>query len=84
MTTWTEEISKEMKVRGEWWTDVESAVGVDHFNVSFNDGPGTINGKAFTVWTKNRVYFPTVDQDGAEGCESVSRNPDGFATWHIG
>lgn len=49
----------------------------------FNEGLGGIRGRRFTVWTKDRVYFPIV-YDGAESCRSVSRNPDGLPTEHIG
>jgi hypothetical protein len=40
-------------------------------------------GTEFTMWTKARVYFPVM-YDGSEWCSSVSRNPDGIPTDHIG
>ena len=40
-------------------------------------------GKPFTIWTANTVYFPVV-YDGAEWVGSVSRNPDGKPTDHQG
>ena len=49
----------------------------------FDGGFGCSEGEPFTLWTTNRVYFPVV-YDGAEWCASVSRNPDGKPTYHIG
>jgi hypothetical protein len=83
MTTWREMISEEMLDEGETWADVESIVGSEYFDLSFDDGYGRTGGKPFTVWTAKRVYFP-VTSDGAEWVASVSRNPDAIATKHIG
>lgn len=83
MITWREMISEEIEKYGETWADVESAVGSEHFDLSFDDGWGVTEGKPFTIWTAKRVYFPA-SYDGAEWVASVSRNPDGIATEHIG
>ena len=83
METWRELISEEMQDCGETWEDVESTVGSEYFDLSFDDGFGSEEGHPFTLWTAKRVYFP-VCHDGAEWCSSVSRIPDGIATEHIG
>ena len=49
----------------------------------FDDDSKKIEGESFTIWTKSRVYFP-VQYNGCEWVESVSRNPDGKPTHHIG
>jgi hypothetical protein len=49
----------------------------------FDDGYGYIEGIPFTIWTKERVYFPVV-YDGSEWVGSVSRNPDKKPTKHQG
>ena len=49
----------------------------------FGNGFGAHEGIPFTMWTKKRVYFP-VEYDGAEWVSSVSRNPDGEPTGHVG
>jgi hypothetical protein len=49
----------------------------------FDDGYGGTEGPYFTMWTKDRVYFPSC-YDGAEWISSVPRNPAGESTEHIG
>ena len=84
MTTWRKAIVAEMNQHNESWDDIISSTFKDHEDdVEFSDGYGGVNGCEFTVWTNNRVYWPAT-YDGAEWCASVSRNPDGLATNHIG
>lgn len=83
MTTWHELISDEMRDYGDDWAAVESAVGAEHFDLSFDEDYGGRRGQPFTVWTERRIYFPAI-YDGAEWVASISRNPDGIATEHIG
>ena len=95
MATWRELITFEMSRYGESWDDVEAAV-IDNigqwsprdcivadFDHDFDDGYGSENGAAFTVWTANHVYFPAC-YDGSEWCGSVSRNPCDTPNKHIG
>ena len=84
MATWRELISTEMERSGETWGDVESCTLSDaDLDVEFDENYGVNEGKAFTLWTKNRVYFPALF-DGSEWAESVARHPDGKPTSHIG
>jgi hypothetical protein len=84
MTTWRKEILNEMESHKETWDDVVSnTLTEQELDVEFNNGYGGTNGIPFTLWTKNRVYFP-VQYDGSEWVSSVSRNPDGRATEHVG
>ena len=81
---WRELISYEMKQYGETFSDVVSITLTDEdLNERFYDGFGSSNGKPFTAWTKDRVYFPVV-YDGAEWVGSVPRNPNGEKTKHHG
>ncbi len=83
-TNWRKEIAEEMRLQGETWADVEvCAITEEQLDAQFYHGYGSAAGAPFTVWTKNRVYFPAV-YDGAEWAESVARNPDGKATDHVG
>lgn len=83
-TTWKEQIKGEMKFYGESLSDiVSSTISEDEMNREFNNSYGIVKGIPFTVWTANRVYFPA-DYDGSEWCASVSRNPDGKPTAHVG
>jgi hypothetical protein len=73
-----------MQLHSETFDDVVSCtLTAEELCVKFDSGYGMSEGKPFTIWTANRVYFPAV-YDGAEWAESVSRNPDGKPTSHIG
>ena len=83
-TTWKEEIAIEMADHGETWLDVESCTLTEsQLGAVFDCERHFKEGAPFTVWTKNRVYFP-LEYDGAEHARSVSRHPDGIPTEHIG
>ena len=83
MVNWRKEITRAMLVSGESWDDVVfSTLTEEQLDKVFDDSFGAAEGEPFTVWTKDRVYFPK-EYDGAESCESVSRNPDGKPTDHI-
>lgn len=83
-TTWRKELEEILSRCNETWDDiVASTLTLDQLDTEFDDGFGSSNGCPFTVWTTNRVYFPAV-YDGSEWIASVSRNPDGNPTNHIG
>lgn len=83
-TTWRKQILHEMEERRESWGTVESCTLSDEeLDVEFDAGYGGANGKPFTLWTDDRVYFPAV-YDGAEWVASVPRNPNEEATAHVG
>jgi hypothetical protein len=82
--TWRKILIIEMEARGETFADVESSTLTDEqYDKEFDAGYGSIEGVPFTVWTKRHVYFP-VCYDGSEWVGSVSRNPDGKPTRHLG
>ena len=84
MTTWKDQILEEMRFVGETFDDVVSCTLTDEELLKeFDGGFGGSQGLAFTLWTADRVYFPAV-YDGAEWVSSVSRNPDGKPTRHVG
>ena len=84
MTNWKELIQEEMDNHNETFEDVvECTLSDERLMLSFDCGYGGSEGEPFTLWTTNRVYFPLV-YDGAEWVGSVSRNPDGKATRHLG
>ncbi len=81
---WKELIQYEMNFYNETFDDVvECTLTEEELMVYFDCGYGGTEGKPFTLWTTNRVYFPG-NYDGAEWVSSVSRNPDGKPTHHIG
>jgi hypothetical protein len=84
LTNWRKLITKELEKQGETWESVVfSTLSPTELVEAFDCGIGGENGRAFTVWTKKRVYFP-VCYDGSEWCASVSRKIDRKPTDHIG
>ncbi len=82
VTNWKNLLLEELKRRGESFEDIVSNTMTDEdMEREFYSGYGDVNGCAFTVWTKNTVYFP-LEYDGAEFVGSVSRKPDGKPTKH--
>jgi len=83
-TNWKELIQNEMSNHNETFEDViSSTLTEEELLKEFYGGYGCSEGEPFTLWTHKRTYFPGV-YDGAEWCASVSRNPDGKPTYHIG
>lgn len=83
-TTWRTEIDAEMVKHGETLNAMIAVAPADlDFDKEFYAGFGGAEGKPFTLWTANRVYFPVV-YDGAEWVGSVPRNPCDEASDHHG
>ena len=88
--SWTDVVA-EVVAKQERWLEDEDCYPTDpemhhpppSLGRKFDDGYGGPEGCWFTVWTTNRVYFPTV-YDGAESVRSVPRNPCEEATPHVG
>lgn len=79
MTSWREEIKNaagDDKIIACTLTDEE-------MDVEFDGGYGGSEGKPFTAWSENYVYFPVV-YDGSEWVGSAPRNPCDEATGHHG
>lgn len=82
--TWRELIEQEMKQHGESFDDVVGSTLSDNgLDEPFTPGSSIVEGVSFTLWTEDRVYFPT-RYDGSEGVGSVPRDPNDEATSHIG
>lgn len=82
--SWFELLSKALKENEEIWEDVVShTLSQAELHQKFDTGFGGSRGNPFTLWTRNRVYFPAV-YDGLEWVESVSRLPDGVPKNHVG
>ena len=83
MTTWRKEIEHALEMNNEAFDDVVDMIFAGDIDEVFDSGYGCSQGCNFTVWTKDRVYFPVV-HDGAEWVGSVPRNPCDEATRHKG
>ena len=83
LTTWRKLISEEMKERGDCWDNVVMTMPRAGFlDIEFDDGFGGHEGVPFTLWTKDRVYFP-MEYDGADLVRSAPRNPCDEAMDHV-
>lgn len=85
MTTWQILITEALAQNKESWNDVESMSPKDGkwLDYLFDDDFGSIEGVPFTIYTKNKIYFPAC-YDGSEWVESISRNPNNIPAQHIG
>ena len=84
LTTWERLISECMVVYGETFRDVvASTMTHAEMQKEFDDGYGSSEGRPFTLWTKNRVYFPAI-YNALEWVASAPRNPCDEKTSHIG
>jgi hypothetical protein len=84
MTTWKDQLLREMEAHGETLADIEAnTMSEADMAREFDNGYGGTEGCPFTVWTENYVYFP-ICYDGAEWVGSVARNPNGVPTDHQG
>ena len=81
---WKSLISEAMNEYDDSWDSVVSCtLTEEELCKSFDENYGECEGKPFTLWTEKRVYFPTT-YDGMEWVASVSRDPDGNSTKHVG
>ncbi len=82
--TWRNLIKAEMHRHKERWEEVVDFAPKDiDWDKEFDSGYGESIGEPFTLWTYERVYFPTV-YDGSEDVASIPRNPCNEVTQHIG
>lgn len=83
MTTWRKLLTMEMDFHDETLSDMVGSNNLHldvKFNAEFDDGKS--EGKPFTVWSKERVYF-TCEYDGLRWVDSLSRNPCSEDSEHI-
>lgn len=83
MATWKELLEEQFKANGEDFTQMVTTLSKDDLEKNFDSGYGGTEGKPFTAWGLDYVYFP-VQYDGAEWVESVPRNPCKEVTCHVG
>ena len=79
MTTWRRLI--QYTAEGDQITDC-TLLETD-LDIEFDDGYGGAEGRPFTAWSDEWVYFPVV-YDGSEWVGRVRRNPCGEASGHHG
>ena len=84
MTTWRKLLEEEFQIQNDSWKNIVMMAPSDGkwLDYYFDNDSNVIEGVPFTVWTKNRVYFP-LSFDGSEWVGSVSKIPNGIATAHL-
>lgn len=83
-TTWRVQLTETFEEIGDSWDNVMGTTLTEaQLDTVFYSGFGGSEGCAFTLWTRDFVYFPVV-YDGAEWVGYVPRNPNGVATSHWG
>jgi hypothetical protein len=75
ITTWRKLINEVMERHKDSWENIEHCTLTEkELDIEFDNGYGGEGGKPFTLWTKERIYFPT-EYDTSENVASVQRNP---------
>lgn len=83
MKSWEDLFIFAFKDTGDNFDNLKTTLSTEELKVKFNDGYGTSEGKDFTAWSDNYVYFPVV-YDGAEWVGYVARNVCDTKTKHWG
>ena len=84
ITTWRKLLKIALQQVKESFKDIiEITLTDEELDAEFNDGFGGEEGRSFTAWTQERVYFPAC-YDGSEWAASVPRNPCKTAMRHVG
>jgi hypothetical protein len=80
-SSWYDELKLAMRVDGENFDARICTRTEDQLREKFDAGFGGTNGKPFTAWGKDWVYFP-LEYDGAESVGHAPRNPCDIAMEH--
>ena len=83
MATWENKLREAFEVTGDDFEKIVTTLDDDDMTANFDDGFGGSEGKPFTAWGENYVYFPVV-YDGAEWVGFAPRNPCDTETQHWG
>lgn len=83
MINWYDELKAAIEEAGDDFGQMSCTLSNDELKAEFDSGYGSTEGRPFTAWTHNWVYFP-VQYDGAEWLGRAPRNPCDIATEHQG
>jgi len=82
MDTWAEKLKEELEdLPGE--DIIHCTLSEEELNTPFDSGFGGTEGKSFTAWSENWVFFP-ICYDGAEWVGRAPRNPCDIVMGHQG
>lgn len=83
MATWENMLREAFEVTGDDFEKIVTTLNDDDMAANFDEDFGGSEGKPFTAWGENYVYFPVV-YDGAEWVGFAPRNPCDIETDHWG
>jgi len=83
MDTWEELLKDAFEETGDDFNSLITTLSKEELKVEFNGGYGTSQGKPFTAWGNEYVYFPIV-YDGSEWVGYAPRNVCDKKTDHWG
>ena len=83
MANWHDMLNERMTELGDNFTERVCTLSDEDMKVEFDDGYGGVEGKAFTAWGQNYVYFP-ICYDGSEWIGYAPRNPCDMTMEHQG
>lgn len=83
-TTWRKLINKAFEENQDSWENVEGCtLSEKELDQGFDNSFGKINGKRFSLWTKEFTYFPVIYEGGVV-LGYTPRNPCEMKTPHQG
>ena len=80
-SSWYEMLKEMMEGDGENFDERVCTLSEEELRVEFSDTYGAEEGKPFTAWGKNWVYFPLC-YDGSEWVGHAPRNPCNISMEH--
>lgn len=83
LVTWRELITKACENDDESFEDLVITLSDADLDEVFCSSFGEPEGKPFTAWGKNWVYFPATNEVGEEWVGQVPRNPCDIPTGHV-
>lgn len=83
MESWGEMLKEAFIETGDNFDNMKTTLSDEDLDVKFNTGYGGSEGKSFTAWGDNYVYFPVV-YDGSEWVGFAPRFICDIATPHWG
>jgi hypothetical protein len=83
MANWYDKLKEKFSETGDDFEKMETTLTKEELKREFYDWYAGINGKPFTAWGENYVYFP-VKYNDAEWVGCAPRNPCDEVTYHVG
>ena len=83
MANWYDMLKEEVEDNGDNFDNLKCTLSEEELKKKFDASYGATEGKPFTAWTENWVYFP-ICYDGSESVGIAPRNPCDISMGHQG